>query len=1003
MIHRARSRLTCTVCFTFWFAASWVPQGTRADEPPGESGPDFSGELPRITPIEPDEALATFQVQPGFHLELAAAEPLVADPVAISFDEDGRLYVVEMRGYSEQPDEHLSRVRLLTDNDGDGRFDTESEFVDQLSWPTAVICFDGGVFIADAPDILYCKDTDGDGRADTRRVVFTGFGKSNVQGLLNSFAWGLDNRIHGATSSSGGQVRAAGDEKATPVTLNGRDFSFDPRTLDIRPESGGAQHGMSFDDWGRKFVCSNSDHIQQVMFDDRYLARNPFLSSPGPRVSIAADGPQAEVYRASAVEPWRIVRTRLRVAGDVPGPVEGGGRAAGYFTGATGATIYRGDAWPRQAFELAVVGDVGSNLVHRKRLEPRGLEFVAQRIDEKCEFVASSDIWFRPCQFANAPDGTLYILDVYREVIEHPASLPPVIKKHLDLTSGRDRGRIYRIVPEGFDRRPLPSMSKATTAELAATLAHANAWHRETAARLLYQRQDGKAVPGLAKLIVESKSPLGRMHALYALAGLDALSAKLVLRALSDKHPGVRTHAVRLAERVVNESSDVRERLVALAADDDLNVRYQVAFTLGEFDSSERMVGLAQIARRDVADRWVRLAIQSSLATGIDELFAELTADDEFRRRDEGRMFLASLARQVGVANRQMETAKVLKAIGEVPPKDQATLAAIVRGLSEGLAQRGSPLAEVLASDATGKATAALAQLLAAAATNAADGEQTMAVRIEAIRTLGLGALADSRDLLAGLLDNREPQEIQVAALGSLAAYHDPGVATLVLEAWPRLSPRLRVQAGEVLFARPERTAALLDAIDSGDVNAADVDSARLKQLAVGGDAAVRARAEKLVEGLNLGRRQEVVEEFRDVLALEGEADRGKLAFKKVCAACHKVEGVGHEIGPNLATIKNRGAEALLVNMLDPSREVNPQFVNYVLLTDDGRQMTGMIAAETATSVTLKRGDDAGDTVLRINIGELASTGLSLMPEGVEKQLTRQEMADVIAYLLAIK
>jgi len=1003
MTHRARHCLTWTACFTLWFAASWVPPGIRADEAPSDSGSDFSDELPRIPPVEPDEALATFQVQPGFHLEQAAAEPLVADPVAISFDEDGRLYVVEMRGYSEQPDELLSRVRLLTDDDGDGRFDTESEFVDKLSWPTAVICYDGGVFIADAPDILYCKDDDGDGRADTRKVVFTGFGKSNVQGLLNSFAWGLDNRIHGATSSSGGQVRPAGDEQARPVSLNGRDFSIDPRTLDIWPESGGAQHGMSFDDWGRKFVCSNSDHLQQVMFDDRYLARNPFLSSPGPRVSIAADGPQAEVYRASAVEPWRIVRTRLRVAGDVPGPVEGGGRAAGYFTGATGATIYRGDAWPRQPFELAVVGDVGSNLVHRKRLEPRGLEFVAQRIDEKSEFVASSDIWFRPCQFANAPDGTLYILDVYREVIEHPASLPPVIKKHLDLTSGRDRGRIYRIVPDGFRRRPWPRMSKATTPELVATLAHANAWHRETAARLLYQRQDRKAAPALAKLAAESKSPLGRMHALYALAGLDALSAERVLRALNDKHPGVRTHAVRLAERVAKESSNVRERLVALAADDDLHVRYQLAFTLGELDGPERLVGLGRIARRDAGDHWVRLAIQSSLATGVGELFAALTADDDFRRRDTGRVFLASLARQVGVANRQSDLAMVLRTIGEVPPSDQAALAAIVRGLSEGLAQRGSPFGEVLASDSTGKAAAALAKLLAAAKTTAADGKQPVAARVEAIRTLGLSAPAGSSGLLAGLLDNREPQEVQVAALGTLAAYHDPGVAALVLAAWPHLSPRLRVQAGEALFARPERTATLLDAIEAGEVSAADVDSARLKQLAAGGDAAIRARAAKLVEGLNLGRRQDLVEEFRDVLTLGGDAERGKPAFKKVCAACHKVEGVGHEIGPNLATIKNRGAEALLVNMLDPSREVNPQFVNYVLLTDDGRQMTGMIAAETATSVTLKRGEDAGDTVLRINIEELASTGLSLMPEGVEKQLTRQEMADLIAYLLEIR
>jgi putative membrane-bound dehydrogenase-like protein len=976
----------------------------HGDEGAEDKNPDYSAELPRIPPVEPDKALATFLVQPGFRLEQVAAEPLVADPVAVSFDEDGRVYVVEMRGYSEQPDELLSEVRLLTDTDGDGRFDTHSVFVDKLSWPTAVICYDGGVFIADAPDILYCKDTDGDGRADSRTVVLTGFGKSNVQGLLNSFAWGLDNRIHGATSSSGGQVRRADDEAAAPVSLNGRDFSFDPRTLDVRAESGGAQHGMSFDDWGRKFVCSNSDHLQQVMFDDRYIARNPYLSSSSPRLSIAADGPQAEVFRASPVEPWRIVRTRLRVAGAVPGPVEGGGRAAGYFTGATGATIYRGDAWPRQPFELAVVGDVGSNLVHRKRLEPHGLEFIARRIDDASEFVASRDIWFRPCQFANAPDGTLYILDVYREVIEHPASLPPMIKRHLDLTSGRDLGRIYRIVPDRFNERRLPRLSKATTAELVATLEHPNAWHRETAARLLYQRQDQNAVPLLSKLAEESQSPLGRMHALYALAGLDAISPAQVLRALSDEHGEVRVHAVRLAEKMVQESPEVCTRLCEMANDGDMRVRYQLAFTLGELSEPARLAALAKIARRDIDDRWLRLALQSSLAMDAGEVFADLAADTALRRSDAGREFLAALARQAGLANRSGDVAAVLKTIGELSGGEQDLLASLVRGLSEGLAQRGSPLGAVLAGDSTGKAAEAFTQLLASAKSTAADRDQPSAARIDAIRALALDRFANTRGVLAGLLDHREAQEIQVAALGALAAYRDPDVAGLVLAAWPGLSPRLRVQASEALFARAERTAALFDAIEAGEVQAIDLDAARLKQLAaVDGDPAMRERAEKLLAGLELGLRQDVVDAHRDVLDLAGDAASGKLAFRKICAACHKIEGVGHEIGPNLATIRNRGAESLLVNMLDPSREVNPQFVNYVLTTDDGRLMTGLIAAESATSVTLKRGEDAGDTVLRNNIEELRSTGLSLMPDGVEKQLTKQEMADLIAYLLSLK
>ncbi|HND54927.1 MAG TPA: cytochrome C, partial [Pirellulaceae bacterium] len=439
---------------------------------------------------EPAEAQKLFHVVPGFKIELVASEPLLVDPVAMAFDERGRLFVIEMRDYSEDDKANLGRVRLLEDVDGDGKFDRSSIYADGLSWPTAICCYDGGVFVGAAPEIFYFRDTDGDGRADEKKHLFTGFARSNVQGLFNSFQWGHDNRIHGATSSSGATVLLGPDHplaKTTveadkaPLTLRGRDFAIEPRSLRIAPTSGGAQHGMTFDVWGTRYVCSNSDHIQQVMFEDRYVARNPYLAAPSSRVSIAADGPQADVFRTSPVEPWRIVRTRLRVKGVVPGPVEGGGRAAGYFTSATGVTIYRGNAWPAEYYGYAIVGDVGGNLIHRKKLEPNGVPNVARRVDEKVEFITSEDIWFRPVQFANAPDGTLFVADMYRETIEHPASLPPAIKKHLDLTSGRDRGRIYRIVPDGFKQPTLPKLDQASTADLVATLAHPNGWHRDTA------------------------------------------------------------------------------------------------------------------------------------------------------------------------------------------------------------------------------------------------------------------------------------------------------------------------------------------------------------------------------------------------------------------------------------------------------------------------------------------------------------------------------------------
>lgn len=233
--------------------------GLTADEPTFDPN-----ELVRFPPVPPERALETFEVKPGFQLELVAAEPLVRDPVALSFDADGRLYVVEMIGYSERRNELLGQVRLLVDTDEDGRFDRATVFARGLPWPTAVCCYGGGVFVGATPDVFYFEDTDGDGVADVKELVLTGFAddyapyeptRLNMQGMLNNLTWGLDNRIHGATSFDGGHVRCLKAPEPKVLNLRGRDFSFDPRTWDLRAESGGGQHGMSFDDTGRKFVC----------------------------------------------------------------------------------------------------------------------------------------------------------------------------------------------------------------------------------------------------------------------------------------------------------------------------------------------------------------------------------------------------------------------------------------------------------------------------------------------------------------------------------------------------------------------------------------------------------------------------------------------------------------------------------------------------------------------------------------------------------------------------
>ncbi len=970
----------------------------------GKTDPDadFSDELPRIAANSPQQSHKLLHPLPGFQIELAASEPQVVDPIACSFDERGRLYVICMRDYSEQEHDQLGEVRLLEDADNDGVYERSTIFAEKLSWPTAIICYDGGVFVGAPPHIYYLKDTDGDGRADQQDIVFTGFGRSNVQGLLNSFRWGLDNRIHGATSSSGATVTRPGVDEP-PVVLKGRDFAFNPRTLKLEPTSGGAQHGLDFDAWGRKFVCSNSSHLEMVFFEDRYLMRNPAVAAPSPRRLIAIDGGQAEVFRRSPIEPWRIVRTRLRVAGTVRGVVEGGGRAAGYFTGATGVTIYRGDAWPEAYRGQAFIGDVGSNIVHRKQLVTDGVGFQGVRVDEGREFLASEEIWFRPVQFAHAPDGTLYVLDMYREVIEHPHSIPPMIKQHLDLTSGRDRGRIWRIAPTQFERRPNPRLDEASTDKLVQLLSHPNAWHRETAARLLYQRQPQEAIPELRRLASQGEQPLGRMHALYVLVGLDALDAPTVAAALGDPHPRIREHAVRLAEPLLAGNEALAEQLLAMTGDDDARVRYQLAFSLGELPSSpRRQAALVELARKDSGDSWLRLAIYSSLAEGAGEVFLNLAGNADYAATSPGRTFLGELARQIGTQGRQADIAAVLKAIDGLPDSRRPLAGLWVQQLAQGMKKSGSALRTQL-SAVTDDAGSLLDGLLVSARNVAGHERAALADRLAAIETLGLSDLATERQLLTSLLDNRQPQQVQSAALRTLSRFTTPEVGAVVLTHWQGYSPTVRSQATEVLFARPDRIQSLLDAIESGQARPQDLEPARIQFLRQHKQAEIRTRAEKLLAEVQLARRQDVVDAYQSALAMQGDARRGKAVFTKTCAACHRLEGQGHEIGPNLAAMRNRGPEAILLNVLDPNREVNPQYLNYVAITTDGRSITGMVAAETATSVTLRRAENQSDTILRNEIDTMQSSGLSIMPEGMEKDISPQAMADLIAYLLSVK
>jgi putative membrane-bound dehydrogenase-like protein len=972
--------------------------------------------LPRLAPLPPDQALASFTVRPGFRLELAAHEPQVVDPIALSFDEHGRLYVLEMRDYSERRPERLGRVRRLEDRDADGHFETSTVFLDQLPWPTAITCWDGGVFIGATPDLLFARDEDGDGRADLRETIFTGFASGfapyatnqlNVQAMMNNLQWGLDARIHGSASFSGGIVElvdspftrawrqkgGAQEPWPEPLDLRGKDFSFDPHHLSLRLEIGGGQHGMTFDNHGRKYLCSNSDHIQTLRYSQRHAARPSLHPLPPAKVSIADDGPAAQVFRLSPEEPWRIVRTRWRVTGLVAGLIEGGGRSSGYFTSATGIEIHRGD----HAADLlgdAFIADCGSNLIHRKRIRTVGLDRHAARVDDEIgrEFLASKDTWFRPVQLANGPDGALWIADMYREIIEHPWSIPPGLKQRLDLNSGNDRGRLYRVLPENSRPRNTPPVFPDPPADLVRLLGHANGWHRDTAARLLYQQRDPATSPLLLQALRDAPSPLTRLHALHLLHALNlALPSSTLALATGDANPTVRAHAVAITgERYAGQT--LPPDLVAAweaRFHDAAEVRLEIALALASVRHPRHTESLARLLSPVPTPPGQSLLVEAVLSAAGDHslsLYLQLVPPS----LNPSHPAAADLAALIARRQRPDEIQTVTVQVSRTPPSPD-TLRILAR-FADALRDANIPLASL-------HAQTVLEPYFDAARRWAADPAAIPAdTRRDALRLVLSQSLPSNRPLLLAILERPLPFPLHQTALeGLFRIAPDPAWKDL-LERWTRLTPDTRSAALALVLRRPEGPGLVLDAIDAGRLPPRDLSAAQLETLRQHADTEIRERTRQLF-GEPAPSRAEAIARYLPALDRQGQADRGRIVFREQCATCHRLGGEGHLLGPDLETVQGQPREKLLVAILDPNREVSPLYLTATADTHDGESLSGWVASEDASTLTLRQAGGIEHRLPRTRIESLRFDSRSLMPEGFESTLTPEAMADLLALL----
>ncbi len=940
------------------------------------------GDLPRVPPTEPVKAAATFTMRPGFHVELMVAEPLIASPVAMAWDENGKLYVVEMIDYSERREEKLSRIKVLEDTDGDGRYDKATIFAEGLPWATGVACWDGGIFVLASPDLLYFKDTDGDGRADVHALVATGFGagveKLNVQALPNSLQWGPDQRLHGALGGNPAKLTNFARKTDPPLDLHGRDFSFDPRDLQLRAEIGGGQWGMTFDNSGRKFTCNNSRHIIQLLYDWRAQAAG--FPLPPPAVDIPVDGPQAEVFRTSPDEAWRVIRTQWRVSGAVKGLIEGGGRASGYFTSANSVTIYRGDAYPPEFNGNAFIADCGSNLISRKVLSGE-VQLKAERAadEQHNEFAASSDIWFRPVALANAPDGCLWTADMMREVIEHPWSLPEPLKSQLDLNSGNDRGRLWRFVPDGAQLRPLPKLGTLPSADLVALLAHPNGWHRDTAARLLHQRQDKTVVPALQALAEKSPSPLGRMTALRVLQGYGALDDSTLAHSLADTDELVRGQAIKSAVDVYDHRAipaTLTSALTHLSSDPSATVRYQLAWALAPLSAPEKSTALLQLAQRDSANPWMRAALLAAAGDAAGSLFSACAHDPA------SAAFARELAGIIGSRNRPAEVAAVLAQAAAAPDP-----AAWLAPLADGLARAKSTLQ---AADTEGRLRGVMATIEVRVRPPAEPTPQDLAL-------LGVIGTPGSVNLVAEALTAGLDVPRATAALEALRRLNPAQLGAILTRAWPRLPAEVKSSALRLWRSHAPQAPALLTAVASGTVARTDLSAEDVAALRESKDAAVKARAIALFGATSS--RESVLASYRPALDLTGDAAKGHATFQARCTLCHRFHGEGNGVGPDLDASSAAGREKLLGNILDPSREITAGFTMATVETKAGETIAGILIAETDGAVTLRQPGGTVRNLARVDVTQVERSARSLMPEGIEAGLTPQDLADLLTFL----